>query len=69
VWSDTSLPIQGDAQGNLERKLTRLKANSIIWLKEKKTKEKAELSRLECELEELHRLKAQDARPDDLIIK
>jgi len=65
VWTDTSLPIQGDLQGNLERKLNGLKDYSKIRLKDKKTKEKAELSILEKDLLDLLRMKAHNARIDD----
>jgi hypothetical protein len=65
VWTDTSLPILGDLQGSLERKLNCLKEHTKIWLKEKKTKEKAELCSLEKELEELLWMKAQDTRYED----
>lgn len=50
VWSDGSLVIPGDAQGNLFRKLRHLKSLSIIWLKDKKDSEQAKLSSIEFDL-------------------
>jgi len=66
VWANTTLTVPRDAQGNLVRKLSRLKAITILWLKEKKKKEKADLCRIEQELEDLLRLKALDACCVDL---
>jgi ribonuclease HI len=53
VWTDCTLVIPGDAQGNLFRKLNTLKSLSIHWLKEKKDREQAELNSIEFELEYL----------------
>jgi hypothetical protein len=51
VWSDGSLVIPGDAQGNLFRKLGHLKSLTIHWLKDKKDREQAKHSRIEFELD------------------
>jgi len=39
VWADTTLTVPGDTQGNLIRKLFRLKSLTIHWLKDKKETE------------------------------
>jgi hypothetical protein len=57
VWTDPSLSLPGDAQGNLVRKLKSLRANTINWLKWKKAHETATLNRLELQISCLHRLK------------
>jgi hypothetical protein len=47
VWADTTLTVPRDVQGNMVRKISRLKAITILWLKEKKKNEKADLGRIE----------------------
>jgi hypothetical protein len=69
VWSDTTLTAPGDAQGNIVRKFSRLKALTIHWLKEKKEMEQADLNRIEQELEDLLRLNIQDTSRADLDFK
>jgi hypothetical protein len=59
VWTDCTLVIPGDAQGNLFRKLNSLKSHSILWLKDKKLREQAELNSIELELENLLKQKHQ----------
>jgi hypothetical protein len=66
AWTDTTLTVLGDAQGNLIRKLSRLKSLTIHWLKDKKETEQAELNRIEQELEDLLKHKIQDHRRADL---
>jgi hypothetical protein len=66
VWTDSTLTVPGDAQGNLIRKLSRLKSLTIHWLKDKKEMEQAELNNIEQELEDLLKLKLQDHSRADL---
>jgi len=66
VWNDCSLTVPRDTQGNLIRKLTRLKSQTIHWLKDKKEREQAELNNIELELEDLLKLKIQDHSCADL---
>jgi len=51
VWSDITLLIPDDAQGNLIRKLSTLKNQTILWLRNKKKREQAEILSIELELE------------------
>jgi hypothetical protein len=55
VWTDSSSLPSDDPQGNLSVKLSRLKSRSILWLKEKKLAEQADLHRIEQELDLLLR--------------
>jgi hypothetical protein len=59
VWSDCSLVIPGDAQGNLFRKLCTLKSLSIQWLKDKKDRDQAKHNSIEFELDFLIKQKLQ----------
>jgi hypothetical protein len=50
VWSDSTLTLPGDAQGNLVRKLNSRKEKSIIWHKRKKSLDSSKLNRIEHEI-------------------
>jgi hypothetical protein len=65
VWSDSTLTLPGDAQGNLVRKLNSRKEKSIIWHKRKKSLDSSKLNRIEHEINFLHRQKARDDQQVD----
>jgi hypothetical protein len=65
VWSDSTLTLPGDAQGNLVRKLNSRKEKSIIWHKRKKSLDSSKLNRIEHEINFLHREKARDDQQVD----
>jgi hypothetical protein len=66
VWSDSTLLIPDDAQGNLIRKLSTLKNQTILWLRNKKKIEQAEILSIELELELYQKQKLQNTSRMDL---
>jgi hypothetical protein len=66
VWTNPSLSLPGDAQGNLVRKLKSLRTNTINWLKWKKTHETTTLNSLELKISCLHRLKTRSDQKNEI---